>query len=146
MVGDKRVRITSFRLGPRCQDEDSDALGLGTVFRGKPRWGRDGLTQGIGPLGAEAALAPPAGTPLPGRSCGPLGSSQGGGNTGGLLHPVRGGRQGREKMGSSDVTNTLKNFYGLDTSRGFTSPMRHILLLRYVVDEEIGWRSYNTYP
>lgn len=43
---------------------------LGNVF---PRgWGRDaGLTQGTGPLGAGAALAPLAGTLVPGRSCGP---------------------------------------------------------------------------
>lgn len=64
----------------------------------KPAWSRDvGLTQGMRPLEAGAALVPPAGTPLPGRSHGPLGSSQGAGNIGGSLHPARGGRQVRER-------------------------------------------------
>ena len=80
-----------------------------------------GLTQGMRPLEAEAALVPPAGTPLPGRSNGPLGSSQGAGNTGGSLHPVRGGRQVREKTGSNHVANNGEEFlWTTHCSKGFT--------------------------
>lgn len=89
--------------------------------RSKSGWGRStALTQGTGPLGAEAALAPLARTPLPGRSRGLLEGSQGGGNTRGPLHPVRGGRQVRGKVGGNDIANTHKELlWARHHSKGF---------------------------
>ena len=67
------------------------------------------------PLEAGATLLPPAGTPLPGRSHGPLGSSQGAGNIGGSLHPgahVRTGCSGRRRLAAARIPYRRKDLLG----------------------------------